>query len=425
MTIAFVLGSNPQLSVAEIRAALANRSISHQMQQISNSICLVKTEGDEKSFPQPQQLLNTLGGTVKIIEVFWQSPVIGGNKVNFLQKNLAAITAPLLAMKSKKITVGTSAYGHGFSVDEMRAVGMSIKNELRAHSRSVRFVRAQKKTSLDAGSINKNRLLEEGGAELCFFVDKGLLFCGITRGIQDIDFYTLRDVGRPRRNMKIGMLPPKLAQILLNLAGAKPGARILDPFCGVGTVLQEGMLADYNMTGSDRDPYAIELAQKNADWFVTTALERIKRTVNPPRLSQSDARDVGKTFQKHYFDAIATESTLGPALETFPSDTQIAQLRSTLEPLIGRSLQAFLEVLKPGARIAITFPFYQDKQGKRAFVMSDGFIDKVRALGYDVVQYLRPEQATPRNSLLYAREDQVVGREIFVFQARSRATSAR
>ena len=79
--------------------------------------------------------------------------------------------------------------------------------------------------------------------------------------MQDIESYTKRDRERPKRDAKVGMLPPKLAQIIINLAaGQLPeeklqnicdiplgepiprrllGQTVLDPFCGTGVILQE------------------------------------------------------------------------------------------------------------------------------------------------------------------------------------------
>jgi len=54
-----------------------------------------------------------------------------------------------------------------------------------------------------------------------------------TIGVQDIDAYTHRDIGR-ERSMTVGMMPPKLAQIMLNLATkGERGFQIWDPFCGL------------------------------------------------------------------------------------------------------------------------------------------------------------------------------------------------
>lgn len=63
-----------------------------------------------------------------------------------------------------------------------------------------------------------------------------------TSFVQDIESYTARDQARPMRDARVGMLPPKLAQIIINLALSNNDiTEVLDPFCGTGVVLQEGI----------------------------------------------------------------------------------------------------------------------------------------------------------------------------------------
>lgn len=62
--------------------------------------------------------------------------------------------------------------------------------------------------------------------------------------IQDIDAYAERDLGKSR-DMVVGMLPPKLAQTMINLAIGSSliddKIHIYDPFCGLGTVPIESL----------------------------------------------------------------------------------------------------------------------------------------------------------------------------------------
>lgn len=70
----------------------------------------------------------------------------------------------------------------------------------------------------------------------------------------------MRDYGRPARDARVGMLPPKLAQIMLNLSvkDEKSGT-VLDPFCGTGVLLQEAALAGFDFIGSDIEPRMVEM----------------------------------------------------------------------------------------------------------------------------------------------------------------------
>lgn len=73
-----------------------------------------------------------------------------------------------------------------------------------------------------------------------------------------------------------GSMDPALARALGNLAGARPGATIVDPMCGTGGLLLEGTLLGARMVGVDaqwkmargsRENLG-ELAPEGADWEV-------------------------------------------------------------------------------------------------------------------------------------------------------------
>src|SRR5690606_25237485 len=90
-------------------------------------------------------------------------------------------------------------------------------------------------------------------------------------GAQNITALAARDQGRPKRDAFVGMLPPKLAQMMINMAGpltADPTQdlvqpRILDPFCGTGVILQEAMLLRYGAYGTDLSEKMIRYSRDN------------------------------------------------------------------------------------------------------------------------------------------------------------------
>lgn len=58
-----------------------------------------------------------------------------------------------------------------------------------------------------------------------------------------------------------GKFYPQLAKVLLNVSGAPLGARVLDPYCGSGTLLLEGMLNGFETFGCDLNPLAAKIAR--------------------------------------------------------------------------------------------------------------------------------------------------------------------
>lgn len=88
-----------------------------------------------------------------------------------------------------------------------------------------------------------------------------------------------------------GKFYPQLAKALINISGIAPGARILDPFCGSGTALLEGMLNGFAAYGCDMHPLAAKIARAKtqilsldrgiAEHALRSLLDRVRR---PPKV---------------------------------------------------------------------------------------------------------------------------------------------
>jgi|GEM_PF-3821139 len=69
------------------------------------------------------------------------------------------------------------------------------------------------------------------------------------------------------RDMGVGMLPPKLAQIMLNLSDSN--GSVYDPFCGLGTILIESANMGYSeIFGSDISREMVNVTKKSIADFV-------------------------------------------------------------------------------------------------------------------------------------------------------------
>jgi len=76
--------------------------------------------------------------------------------------------------------------------------------------------------------VEENDLLASGGEHVLMGVE-GKLMIGQTEAVQPYKQWSARDFGRPARDPKSGMLPPKLARLMINLSGVDPkGKTILD-----------------------------------------------------------------------------------------------------------------------------------------------------------------------------------------------------
>ena len=122
------------------------------------------------------------------------------------------------------------------------------------------------------------------------------------------------------------MLPPKLAQIIVNLATGnattagtadsrdsksddkvgRQNTTVLDPFCGTGVILQEAALMGYKVYGTDLEPRMVDYSKANLDWLSQRHYSN-SPTAADAQLEVGDA--TAHSWQN--FDLAAAETYLG------------------------------------------------------------------------------------------------------------------
>ena len=85
--------------------------------------------------------------------------------------------------------------------------------------------------------------------------------------VQDVNWWSKKDYGRKKVDRKSGMLPPKVARIMVNLSQTPKDGVIYDPFCGSGTILVEALDSGFAAIGSDISEKAVNDSVTNTNWF--------------------------------------------------------------------------------------------------------------------------------------------------------------
>jgi tRNA G10 N-methylase Trm11 len=415
MNTFFILGSHPALSAAEILALLGQDGL--VVPGASRHVLIVETPDDRPL--DANSLMARLGGTVKIGTVIADDlPLDAETLTEAMAERLLAIPG------TERRTFGISFYALGADTPERRArtaaanfknVGMEVKGRLTAAGRSARWVKAQEGASLSSVAVEKNSLLTEG-AEFCVFLHGERCQLGVTSVVQPFEEFSAADYGRPDRDTLQGMLPPKLARIMVNLAVGpqlSPDTKILDPFCGSGTVLSEALrLGVTSVIGSDRNPAAIEATENNIAWVREHHLASGSKAVS--ETMTSDAREIGGRLAPASIDAVITEPFLGEPRRGREKRGDIQRVLGELQRLYRDALANWRQALKPGAPVVIALPvhlFEEERHGTS--------VKEFAALGF-MPEPLLPasvlarigENETKNRGLIYGRPGQLVWREI-------------
>ena len=355
-----VLGRQPEISIAELEALFSS------VKKISSK--LATFEADEK----PN--IARLGGSLKLAELLNEKPL------DYLRK------AP-----EGKITLGISDYSSKASRKTATIEALKLKKILVRHGRSVRVMENKDAvlstaTSLHNGLSGKN----DRKFELIKVNDD---WYRVT-SVQDIDAYTKRDQARPARDAKVGMLPPKLAQVLINLCGDLPvGSRVLDPFCGTGVVLQEAILMGYKAYGTDISERMIEYSEKNLKHFEFDGF-----TI-----------EVGDATSHNWqgaIDAVACEGYLGKPMSAVPAEIKLKTEKQECKAIVIGFLKNLVSQIKSGTPVVVAVPAWLREDGNYSRLE---ILDEISDMGYNVYN-------KSREGLLYHREDQIVARDIIILR---------
>jgi len=360
----FVFGRNPELSYAELVAYLGGKGIEFEKISFERNILLAGFKED------PNLDIQHFGGIIKMGKV----------KFKGTMENFEIFIDEDELIESDKFTYSII----GYSVGEI--IGEKFKREKRKAmlKRGRRELHLQK----DETILIPNADIEFFGYEL-----DDLVYFGIVE--QDYSFAEIkeRDMKKPVRRESLA-ISPRLAKILVNLSQVQEGDLLLDPFCGVGGILQEALLKGINVYGIDKDSKAIESSKKNLKWMDNRY--GLKASY---KLLTGDSRRAPNIK----VGGIATEPGLGETLRSKPSNKEAKEILKGFETLFISVLKRMQEIKRPGTKIATTMPFIRDNTVDLGRICSQTGLQLSRFEGVEF-----PIQEF--------RETSIIGREIVVFE---------
>ena len=406
-----ILGRQPALGIAELESLYGAQSV----QPFGAGAALLGHDATDVDFAR-------LGGSMRLARIITQLPSCNWNNI---ESYITSTFVPGMDVVDGKMSFGISVYGIKANPRAVAKTAILTKKAIKKRGQSVRMV-PHSTLTLGTATVLYNKLTKADNLELLVVSDGSTAYLARTVAIQDIDAYAARDQARPARDAKVGMLPPKLAQILINLAtgliasneqGAMSKERrdqvdlrrsplVLDPFCGTGVLLQEATLMDYNVYGTDIEPRMIEYSIKNLAWLD----EKYPDVGDYRKIEAGDATKHDWGFSKLPLDnprvVVAAETFLGHPLSTLPNNEHLSKIIYEANVINHRFLQNIAPQLQPGTRLALGVPTWR---GKREFLHLP-LLDHLTDMGYTRVRFTHASDT----DLIYHRDGQIVGRELLV-----------
>ena len=367
-TYYFQLGNTPQLSILELEYLTAGK-----LRPVTAQLYALTTD-EEIDINRLQQ---QSGGLVKSYQYLSK---LETNSINEIQSR----TTEYLSQQTGKVVFSAT----NLSNLEIPKIDLTIiKKQLSSLGIKSRYLDSGKQ-GLTAAVLTHQQV-----HELVIIEDEGKPVLAKTVSIQDIDDWTKRDRRKPYADRKKGMLPPKVARMMVNITKnlAQPDStlNIHDPFCGSGTILMEALMVACNVSGSDIDLDAVRGTRDNLEWLI----EEYKLDKKIPSISQLDATQPLPNLVNQ-IDAIVTEPFLG---KPRPKEHELKNIFKGLYRTYLGTFKNWTKVLKPGGIVVIIFPLVETKN--QTYNLNK-LIDKLSQLGYTTVSqpviYSRPQAIVKR-----------------------------
>ncbi|GIK83786.1 MAG: hypothetical protein BroJett025_04080 [Patescibacteria group bacterium] len=379
----FQLGNTPELSLVELNAVIGAEFV----EQVSPQLARVSLNSDQRA----KELVDLLGGTVKVIK---EIKKVETTDIEELKE--IVVDHLMLLADGNKIHFGFSELGR----DHLEKIeGFELKSLLQNKGVNSRYVEGSRYGLSASILLHKKKV-----REVYLLSTNDGAYLGETIGVQDIDDWTHKDRNKPYFDRKKGMLPPKVALMMVNIAiGDNPVQEnrkniLLDPFCGTGTVIIEGLLTNLDVIGTDLDEAAVAGTKRNLEW-----LKEYYPFTHEYTVFASDATKIPP--QKDKIQYIVTEPFLG---KPKPNPAKLPFIFKGLEKMYLGAFKHWTNLLADGASVTIVFPTVTitNERGKETVYSLDLLIDKLASFGY----------TTLSKPVLYSRPQAVVQRQIYRFR---------
>ncbi len=420
MSYILLTGRIPELSLAELESLYGADAVTPL-----GDHALVDAEVD----------FSRLGGSIKMAKQLAVVESINPQKVfDYARKSLNEYIG---YMPDGKIKLGVSLYGLDMPLQKQNANVLTLKKVLKKAGRSVRAV-PNTEAALSSAQTYHNAMTSKVGLELVFVADGTRTHIGHVTHVQDIDSYSARDRGRPKRDAFVGMLPPKLAQTIINIAtgadslspiansgqqkrsGSELETRsadgvavedshdenpnlksvtqvVLDPFCGTGVILQEAALMEYSVYGTDVSEKMVRFSRDNLNW----ALDKFKFR-SEWQLEIADA--VTHTWRQP-ISAVACEGFLGqPIGGQKPTPERLEQIMHECQTIMRGFLENISSQITPGTRLCVAVPAWNIDGTSHQLSLTDD----LKSLGLAWIPFTHVDGT----QLFYSRDDQITHRHL-------------
>lgn len=232
------------------------------------------------------------------------------------------------------------------------------------------------------------------GLELLCASQSNKVFIAHSIASPDPDIFQAKDNERPARKFTHGT-SFRLAQIMINILDTPFTGTVVDPFCGTGTFLIEGMIKGYNMIGIDIEQSLINASEQNLNW----AKKKFHLQAECKLICGDSTKENFKS------DGCVFEPYMGEFLKKLPGLEKAKESVRKLEKFYSSVFNNLVKNLNKDAKIVCILPYFTTFDKKKVYLSNEFFAhlpfkhsDLKKDFGLDIKNPI--EYFTPSGSLI-------------------------
>lgn len=366
----FFYGKNPKISRLEVRSYFESNKINVEDSKDFNKYEIFELENEDSL--DYSKIIADLGGTVRIADYIGTTDSIYDNVFDHFETYLP-----------KKYNYALSSIG--LNSEERENIVLFLKSN--AEGSKAVFKNVQLKSEFTDPKYFHQWNLDEGLELIVIKRNDTYLY---SKGIASTNpkDYKSMDEKRPSRFFTHGT-SFRLARMMVNILGLEVGKTFVDPFCGTGTFLIEGMIKGNNTIGIDNDPDLINSAIENVRWAKKTF-----NLTNTAAIIEDDSREAMFEAQGCVF-----EPYMGPFLKSLPKQGEASEIIRELNELYEGVFKNLSTNLEDKSKIICILPDIETNTNNIIPIDKSVFLNNGLRLLEDPVEYMTSSGSKIRRNL--------------------------
>lgn len=347
MKYLFALGRDTDLAKLEIISILKQTEFDYLLEAEGVNYLIV----DLKEKINIDALMSRLAGTVRIAEVIGEVAKI--DEFDFEKSDLY--------LPNKLNYLIYSLDGNADIEDEL---DLAFKQFCRQFK--IRAVSKSNDKEIASPDSYRSWRLDEGMELLCAEIrnqnGQNIIYIAHSITSPDPDIFQMKDNERSARKFTHGT-SFRLAQMMVNILDTPFTETVVDPFCGTGTFLIEGMIKGYNMIGIDIEQSLINASEQNLNW----ARKKFHLQAECKLICGDSTKENFKA------DGCVFEPYMGEFLKKAPGVDKAKESMKKLENFYTSIFNNLAKNLKVGAIVVCILPYLTTYDGKKVYLSNEFF----------------------------------------------------